>query len=139
MQADYVGVHHQSYMNKFDTLKNLKPGGVLVFNSVFTTVEQLDKYLTPKVKKDLARVKPQMYAIDARACADSVGMGKRVNMVMQTVFFYLSGVLPMEEAMTLLKKSIEKAYGKKGPEVVAKNHVSVEACAGGGGSMDVRF
>ena len=75
----------------------------------------------------MAAMKPDFYVIDGRAVAEAAGLGKHVNMVMQTVFFNLSGVLPMEKAIGLLKKSIEKAYSKKGPEVVAKNHASVDA------------
>ena len=64
-----------------------------------------------------------MYVIDAAAVAGKIGLGKRVNMVMQTVFFQLAGVLPIDKAIALLKKSIAKAYSKKGPEVVSMNQV----------------
>ncbi|EFJ49484.1 pyruvate-ferredoxin oxidoreductase [Volvox carteri f. nagariensis] len=126
-QADYMAVNHQSYMAKYDTLAGLKPGGVLVLNTTFTTVESLSKYLPASVKKRLAALQPRLYLIDALSVARSSGLGKHVNMVMQTVFFNLSGVLTMDKAIALLKKSISKAYERKGPEVVAKNHAAVDA------------
>ncbi|GFR48672.1 hypothetical protein Agub_g10627 [Astrephomene gubernaculifera] len=126
-QADYLAINHQSYLAKYDTLSAVKPGGVVVINTRFTNVESLSNYLPAKVKKQLAALKPQLYLIDALAVAKATGLGKHVNMVMQTVFFNLSGVLPMERAIALLKKSISKAYERKGPEVVAKNHAAVDA------------
>eukprot|EP00798_Chlamydomonas_sp_ICE-L_P005518 gene5518-4149_t len=112
-KADYMAINQMSYMQKFDTISKLAPGGVLVLNTPFTTVENV---LPTKVKRDLARAHPELYVLDALAVAISVGLGKRVNMVMQTVFFQLAGVLPMDRAIPLLKQSIEKAYAKKGPK-----------------------
>ncbi|GLC36254.1 hypothetical protein PLESTM_000423900 [Pleodorina starrii] len=136
-QADYMAVNHQSYMAKYDTLASLKPGGVLVLNTTFTTVESLTKYLPDKVKRQLAGLKPRLYLIDAAAVARASGLGKHVNMVMQTVFFNLSGVLPMDKAISLLKKSISKAYERKGPEVVSKNHAAVDAAISALKSVDI--
>lgn len=125
-QADYLAVHVAPYMQKFDILSKLRPGGTLVLNTVFTDVERLEKFLPDKVKRKLAQLQPEFYVIDARAAADKVGLGKFINMVMQTVFFQLSGVLPIDKAIKLLKKSIEKAYSKKGPAVVEKNQKVVD-------------
>nr|CCA61743.1 pyruvate ferredoxin oxidoreductase [Chlamydomonas reinhardtii] len=136
-QADYLAVNHQSYMAKYDTLASLKPGGVLVLNTVFTSPDSLGKYLPDKVKKQIAALKPQLYVIDAQSVAKASGLGKHVNMVMQTVFFNLSGVLPMEKALALLKKSITKAYERKGPEVVAKNHSAVDMAVAALKKLDI--
>mmetsp|Transcript_33261 Transcript_33261/g.73565 ORF Transcript_33261/g.73565 Transcript_33261/m.73565 type:complete len:1321 (+) Transcript_33261:162-4124(+) len=125
-QADYLAVHHQSYMQKYDVLSKLRPGGVLLLNSVFTDVASLETFLPAPVKRRMAELQPQLYVLDARQVADTVGLGKRINMVMQTAFFHLSGVMPMQQAIELLKKSIAKAYGKKGPEVVAQNQAAVD-------------
>lgn len=88
---------------------------------------------TPQVKRRMAEVKPEFWVIDARKVAEQIGLGKHVNMVMQTVFFQLSGVLPIDKAIALLKTSIAKAYGKKGPEVGAagglKHQWSVVMCS----------
>eukprot|EP00798_Chlamydomonas_sp_ICE-L_P015524 gene15524-21612_t len=120
-QADYMAVNHMSYMQKYDVMSKLAPGGVLVLNSIFTDIDQLEAFLPDKVKRDIAKSKAQVYVIDALTVAKNVGLGKRVNMVMQ-----LSNVLPIERAITLLKKSIVKAYSKKGPAVVAMNHAAVD-------------
>lgn len=72
-----------------------------------------------QVKRKMAELDVKFYVIDARAVAEKAGLGKFVNMVMQTVFFQVSGVLPIDKAIGLLKKSIEKAYSRKGPEVCA--------------------
>jgi len=125
-QADYLAVHMQSYMHKYDTLSKLRPGGTLVLNTVHTNVDALSEYLPPRVKKQLATLRPEFYVVDARAVADKVGLGKFINMVMQTVFFGLSQVLPIDTAIALLKKSIEKAYSRKGPAVVEKNQKMVD-------------
>ncbi len=77
-------------------------------------MDKLEQFLPDPVKKKLAQLKASFYVIDGRAVAENAGLGKHVNMVMQTVFFQLSGVLPMDKAIVLLKKSIEKAYSKKG-------------------------
>ncbi len=116
-QADYLAVNHQSYLAKYDCLAGLKQGGIVVLNTHFNTLEGIDKFLPERVKKDLAAKQAQLYLIDALAVAKLMGLGKHVNMVMQAVFFQLSGVLPMDRAIALLKKSITKAYERKGPEV----------------------
>ncbi|GLC52240.1 hypothetical protein PLESTB_000599400 [Pleodorina starrii] len=137
-QADYMAVNHQSYMAKYDILASLKPGGVLVLNTTFTTVESLTKYLPDKVKRQLAVLKPRLYLIDAWSVARDSGLGsKHVNMVMQIVFFNLSGVLPIDKATSLLKKSISKAYERKGPQVVSKNHAAVDAAISALQSVDI--
>lgn len=125
-EADYLGIHLQSYLTKYDCLSRLKPGGVLVLNATWKSIEEMDAALPAKVKRQIAALKPQMYVVDARAVADSVGLGKRINMVMQTVFFALSGVVPISKAIPMLKESIVKAYGKKGEKVVAQNHAAVD-------------
>eukprot|EP00741_Cyanophora_paradoxa_P023775 tig00021621_g22964.t1 len=125
-EADYVAVHLESYVTKYNFLATLRPGGAVVLNTVWTAAE-LEKKLPASVKRQLHELRARLYIINARAISDSVGLGKRINMVMQTVFFYLSGVLPFERAIALLKKSIEKTYGKKGPEIVAMNHRCVDA------------
>lgn len=123
--ADYVAVHNQSYLLKYDFLASLKPGGVLVLNTAWDD-KDLDKWLPLPVKRKLAELRPQVYAIDAGHVANEVGLGRRINMVMQTVFFHLSGVLPLDQAIPLLKQSIKKAYGKKGDEVVQQNWRAVD-------------
>lgn len=101
-QADYLAVHLQSYLSKYDCISRLKPGGVLVVNATWKSAEEMDAALPARVKRQIAALKPQLYVVDARAVADSVGLGKRVNMVMQTVFFQLSGVVPLSKVSVFL-------------------------------------
>jgi hypothetical protein len=74
----------QSYLNKYDCLSRLKPGGVLVLNATWKSAREMEAALPAKVRRQLAALAPQMYVVDARAVADAVGLGKRINMVMQT-------------------------------------------------------
>jgi pyruvate-ferredoxin/flavodoxin oxidoreductase len=74
----------QSYLNKYDCLSRLKPGGVLVMNATWKSAREMEAALPAKVRRQLAALAPQMYVVDARAVADAVGLGKRINMVMQT-------------------------------------------------------
>lgn len=121
--ADYLSCHHPSYVYKFDTMLDpIKNNGIFVLNSPWTTLEELEKKLPSKLKNTIANKDLQFYNINAGALAQKEGLGKRINMVMQAAFYGLSGVLPVEEAMDLLKTSIETQYKHKGPEVIAKNH-----------------
>jgi len=125
--ADYVAVHNQAYVLKYNLLENLKPGGIFVLNTNWNR-EQLEKYLPLNVKRRLAELDARVYTIDASAVAESVGLGKRINMVMQTVFFSISGVIDIKLAQELLKKSIAKTYDKKGSAVIQKNQLVVDMC-----------
>jgi len=124
--ADYLSCSHPSYVYKFDMLEPLKEGGVFVLNSPWTSMEKLEQKLPAKLKREIAEKKLEFYNIDATGIAQEVGLGKRVNMVMQAVFYALSGVLPKDESITLLKNSIEKQYAHKGPKVIAKNMDAVD-------------
>ncbi|KAL0208889.1 hypothetical protein P9112_011476 [Eukaryota sp. TZLM1-RC] len=124
--VDYVACHNPSYLTKFDMVKKLKEGGVFVLNSPLTN-EQMDKHLPASVKKSLAVKKAQFYNIDAAGIAASVGLKGRINMIMQTVFFQLSKVLPIERAIELLKNSVKKTYGKKGDDVVNMNIKAIDS------------
>ena len=120
--ADYLSCHHPSYVYKFEMLDPVKENGTFVLNSPWTSMEEMEKKLPARVKNIIAKKKLQFYNIDAGGLAQKEGLGKRINMVMQTAFYGLSGVLPVENAMPLLKESISKQYKHKGPEVIAKNH-----------------
>ncbi|KAL0212551.1 hypothetical protein RCL1_006177 [Eukaryota sp. TZLM3-RCL] len=119
--ADYVACHHPSYVSKFNLLKYLTKGGVFVLNAPQTSLEQLETTLPASFKRALAAKQAKFYVIDAAGIAESVGLKGRVNMIMQTVFFYLSEVLPIERAMDLLKQSVRKTFGRKGEDVVNFN------------------
>ncbi len=127
-RADYVACHKSAYVRQYDVLEGLKPGGVFVLNSSWT-LEDMETQLPAAMKRTIAANKLQFYNIDAVKIAGEVGLGGRINMVMQTAFFKLANVMPFEQAMDLLKDSIKKTYGKKGDKIVNMNIAAVEKSA----------
>jgi len=124
--ADYVACHNPAYVAKYDLLAGIKDGGTFVLNCPWD-LDGLNEHLPASLKRTIAEKKLKFYTIDAVKIAGSVGLGGRINMIMQTVFFKLSGVLPVDEAVAHLKKAIEKAYGKKGEKIVQMNNDGVDA------------
>ena len=124
--ADYVACHNPSYVDKYDLLEGIKDGGTFVLNAPWLTVEELEKHLPNSLKKKIAEKNLSFYVIDAVKIAGDVGLGERINMVMQTTFFKLAKVLPVDDAIAYLKSAIEKTYGKKGKEIVDKNKKAVD-------------
>ena len=114
-QADFVACHNQAYIRQYDMLKDLKKGGTFLLNCLWSD-EEIDQMLPAKVKRDLAKKNINFYAIDAWKIAEDVGLGTRINMVMQAAFFKLTGVIPIEKAVEYLKEGIEKTYKKEGTE-----------------------
>ena len=125
--ADYISCHHPSYVQKFEMLGPLKEGGIFVLNSPWNSLEEMEKKLPIQLKQDLARKKAELYNIDASSVAQEIGLGKRINMLMQTAFYRLSGVLPVDQAIELLKKDISIQYAHKGPKVIDMNYRAVDA------------
>mmetsp|Transcript_14287 Transcript_14287/g.48858 ORF Transcript_14287/g.48858 Transcript_14287/m.48858 type:complete len:1961 (-) Transcript_14287:1606-7488(-) len=123
--ADYIGIHKESYLSRLDMLRNLKENGTVVINCTFGP-EKVENMLPPRMKYQLASKKASLYLINAVKVGRETGMGKRINMVMQSVFFKLSRVLPFEKAIELLKKDVQKMYGKKGEEVVKRNWDAID-------------
>ena len=124
--ADYIACHKPSYVNDYDILEGVKDGGIFVLNSAWSTAEELAKNLPGHMLRTMAAKKLRVYNIDAVAIAEKVGLGGRINMIMQTAFFKLAGVLPIEEAISLLKDSIKKEYGRKGDKIVKMNVDAVD-------------
>lgn len=123
--ADYVACHNQSYVNKYDLLQSIKPGGVFVLNTQWDDKE-LEKYLPDIMKKQLAEKNVKFYTINAIDIAEKIGLGNRINMVMQGAFFKLTNVLPEEIYVKELKAAIQKMYGKKGEKIVKMNQDAVD-------------
>jgi pyruvate-ferredoxin/flavodoxin oxidoreductase len=123
--ADYVACHKASYVNQYDVLEGIKDGGTFVLNSHWS-VEDMEKELPASMRRTIAEKNLKLYNIDAVKIAGEVGLGNRINMVMQTAFFKLANVMPFEEAVALLKESIKKAYGKKGDKIVNMNIAAVD-------------
>jgi pyruvate-ferredoxin/flavodoxin oxidoreductase len=124
-KADFVACHQFNLLEKFDMLKSLKDGGVFLLNSPYN-LEETQKNLPRKVIQQIKDKKLRFYVIDGYAVAKETGMGSRVNTIMQTCFFAISGVLPQDEAITQIKKSIKKTYGMKGDEIVKMNYNAVD-------------
>ena len=123
--ADYVACHKDTYVDVYDVLEGIKDGGTFVLNSNWS-LEEMEKTLPAGMRQTIARKKLKFYNIDAVKIAGDVGLGGRINMIMQTAFFQLANVLPVEEAIKLLKKEIEKMFGRKGEKIVRMNHDAVD-------------
>ena len=124
--ADYIACHNPSYVDKYDLLEGIKEGGTFVLNTS-KTLEEMEKFLPNSLKKIIAEEKLNFYTIDAVKIAEKVGLGGRINMVMQTAFFKLSKVLPVNDSIKYLKEAIEKTYGKKGRDIVEMNWKAVDS------------
>jgi pyruvate-ferredoxin/flavodoxin oxidoreductase len=124
-RANFVACHQPMFLERYDMLRHLVPGGTFLLNSPWPREEIWGRLPTP-VQKALLELKARFYIIDATSVARHSGMGGRINTIMQVCFFALSGVLPREEAVEAIKASIKKTYGKKGEEVVRKNLQAVD-------------
>ena len=124
-KADFVACHKFSFLEKLDMLVNAKPGGTFLLNSPYSA-DQVWDHLPVEVQKHIADKKLKFYVIDAMDIAEKSGMGTRINTIMQTAFFKISGVLPEDEAISLIKKYTEKTYHRKGADVVEKNLVAID-------------
>ncbi|MBE7557439.1 pyruvate:ferredoxin (flavodoxin) oxidoreductase [bacterium] len=124
-QAQFIGCHQFVFLEKYDMLKNAAPGAVFLLNSPYGKDEVWDK-LPRKVQEDLIAKKCRFYVIDAYEVAKATGMGVRINTIMQTCFFAISGVLPREEAIAQIKNAIKKTYGRKGDQIVQQNFAAVD-------------
>ena len=125
-RANFVACHQFSFMERLDVLKAADPGAVFLLNSPFGPDEVWDN-LPRTAQETIVNKKLRFYVIDAVNVARKAGMGGRINTVMQTCFFAISGVLPREDAIAAIKHSIEKTYGKRGESVVRKNFAAVDA------------
>ncbi len=123
--ADFVACHNPSYMGKYDIVEDIKPGGTFLLNCSWD-VNELSQRLSAKDKRFLANNNVQFYTIDATHIAKELGLGGRVNTILQAAFFKLSGIIPEDKAVELMKAAATKSYGKKGEKVVAMNHAAIE-------------
>lgn len=124
-QANFVGCHQWLFLEKLDVLKEAKEGAVFLLNTPYEKEEVWDQ-LPIEVQEALVRKQLKLWVINANKVARESGMAGRVNTVMQVCFFYLSGVLPQDEAIAKIKETIKKTYGKKGPEIVEMNLKAVD-------------
>ena len=123
--ADFISCSKQSYVHQYDLLKGLKDGGTFLLNCIWDE-EDLEEHLPAHMKKYIADHDINFYTINATKIAADIGLGSRINMVIQSAFFKLSEVLPIDEAVSHLKKSIVDAYGSKGEQIVNMNYEAVD-------------
>jgi len=125
-RASFVACHQFSFLERLDVLKGAEPGATFLLNSLYGPDEVWD-HLPRTVQQQIIDKKLRFFVIDGYKVAEKTGMGVRINTIMQTCFFAISGVLPRDEAIAAIKKSIEKTYGRRGEAVVKKNFAAVDA------------
>ncbi|MCH3972673.1 MAG: pyruvate:ferredoxin (flavodoxin) oxidoreductase [Oscillospiraceae bacterium] len=126
-QADFVACHNPSYVNQgMKMVQDVKPGGVFMINCQWSD-DDLAKHLNAEAKKYIADNKIQLYTINAIDKAIEIGMGKRTNTILQSAFFKLANVMPIDDAVKFMKQAAQKSYGKKGQNVVEMNWKAIDA------------
>lgn len=135
-QADFTACHQWHLLSQYDILATAKPGGTFLLNTPHPAGEVWEHFDRETQEAIIAK-KLRVYVIDAYRVARENGMGGRINTIMQVCFFALSGVIPVEQAIGAIKRAITKTYGRKGPEIVEKNHAAVDASLAGLQEMSV--
>ena len=126
-KADFVACHNPSYVIKgYKMVNDVKPGGVFLINCQWTD-EELDKHMPAEAKRYIAKNDIQLYTINAIDKAIEIGLGKRTNTILQSAFFKLADVMPIDEAVEYMKAAAKKSYGKKGDAVVEMNWKAIDA------------
>jgi pyruvate-ferredoxin/flavodoxin oxidoreductase len=125
-RANFIACHQFSFLERIDVLKHAEEGAVFLLNSLFSK-DEIWNHLPRPVQQQIITKKLQFYVIDGYEVAKNTGMGQRINTIMQTCFFAISGVLPRDEAIASIKQAIKKTYGKRGDAVVQKNFAAVDS------------
>ena len=123
---DFVSVHNQTYVTKYNVLKGLKKGGTLLLNTEWTGSE-LEKMLPENFKKQIVENEIKFYTIDAYTIAENLGLGSKINLVMQSAFFKVSGIIDFEKAKDEMKRHALKSYGHKGEKVINANYNAIDS------------
>ena len=137
-KADFVACHNQAYLNKYDMVSDVKPGGTFLLDCQWTTIEELEAHLPAAVKQYLAKNNVNFYTIDATSLAmKKIGNAKVKNTILQSAFFALANILPAAEAIDYMKKMAYKSYIKKGQAMVDLNYAAIDAGADAFVKVDV--
>lgn len=123
--ADFVAVHNQSYVYNYDVTAGLKKGGTFLLNCTWTA-DELEANLPGQIKRYIAQNDIKFYIIDAVKIAQEIGLGGRINMIMQSAFFKLADIIPLADAVKYLKEAVEHSYGKKGQNIVDMNNAAID-------------
>ena len=124
-EANFVACHQFSFLEQIEMLANVKQGGVFLLNSIYGP-DEVWNHLPVEVQTAIIEKELEFYVIDGYEVAEKTGMGTRINTIMQTCFFAISGVLPKDEAIVAIKDAIKKTYGKRGEAIVQKNYAAVD-------------
>ena len=127
-QADFVACHNESYITKYDIVSDIKPGGTFLLNCQWDEKE-LDKHLPGQVKRYIAENNIKFYTINGVKIGKEIGLGNRINTVLQSAFFKLAAIIPEEEAIDLMKAAAKATYGRKGDKIVQMNYDAIDAGA----------
>lgn len=125
-KVDFVALHRYQYIGQYDILEGISEGGTFLINSS-QKPENIFRLFTKDMQDTIRQKKVKVFAIDASKIAKGVGLGGRISSVMQTAFFKVSGVLPEEEAIALIKKFVQKQFARKGPEIVEMNWKAIDS------------
>ncbi|MDP4235487.1 MAG: pyruvate:ferredoxin (flavodoxin) oxidoreductase, partial [Bacteroidota bacterium] len=123
--ANFIACHHFTYLEKYDILKNAEDGAVFLLNAPYSK-DEVWAHLPKNIQDEIVHKKLRFFLINATAVARETGMGSRINTILQTCFFAISGILPKDEAIAKIKEAIAKAYRNKGQAVIEKNFVAVD-------------
>ena len=135
-KADFVACHNASYVDKYDITEDLKEGASFLLNCGWTA-EELEDKLPAKFKRDLATKKINFYTIDGVKIARELGLGNRINMVLQAAFFNIANIIPIEDAVKYMKDAVVKTYGHKGEDIVNMNHAAIDRGVSAAVKIDV--
>ena len=124
--ADFIACHNQTYIEKYDIAEEIKPGGTLLLNCAWNAGE-LEHHLPAHTKREIARKNITLYTMDAVKISNALGLGNHFNMVLQSAFFHLMPIIPVEEAIGYMKDAARKTYFAKGEDVVARNLAAIDA------------
>ena len=125
-KADFVACHNQSYIDKYDMVSDIKPGGTFLLNTIWD-MEGLEKNLPGQVKRYIAQNDIKFYTINGVKLGEETGMGTRINTILQSAFFKLADIIPFEDAVKFMKAAAEASYSKKGQDIVEKNWNAIDA------------
>ena len=124
-KADFVACHNQAYVYKYDVLEGLKKNGKFLLNTIWSP-EELENKLPATMKRYIAENNIELYTLNAVKIAQEIGLGGRINMIMQSAFFKIANIIPVEDAIKYLKDAVVKSYGKKGQNVIDMNNAAID-------------
>ncbi|EKC61608.1 protein containing Pyruvate/ketoisovalerate oxidoreductase domain protein, partial [human gut metagenome] len=128
-KANFVACHNPSYIDKYDMVEDVVPGGSFLLNCQWT-VDELDEKLPAPVKAYIAKNNINFYIINAIKVAKDIGLGNKTNTVLQSAFFSIANIIPAEDAIEYMKKAAYKSFAKKGDDIVKMNYAAIEKGAG---------